>query len=101
MESAPDWARYTKFSRRAIHLAAREAARLGAQELSGAHLLLGILADDDPVDGARHILVKHGVALDQVRSAVESHLPHLRRRTYCGSFGAVPSGEPHRAIFDQ
>jgi ATP-dependent Clp protease ATP-binding subunit ClpC len=71
MNTEPDWRMYTGASRRIVEKAATEANRLGAHEILGEHLLLGILADDNV---ASSILIRHGIDPERIRTEVESHL---------------------------
>jgi ATP-dependent Clp protease ATP-binding subunit ClpA len=59
---------FTPRAKKALELTLREASALGAPELRGEHLVLGLLREGDGV--AAHLLSARGVTLDAVRSRV-------------------------------
>jgi ATP-dependent Clp protease ATP-binding subunit ClpA len=60
---------FTPRAKKALELTLREGIALGARELRGEHLVLGLLRTDDGV--AAKVLQKHGVALDTARARVQ------------------------------
>jgi ATP-dependent Clp protease ATP-binding subunit ClpA len=59
---------FTPRAKKALELSLREGIALGARELCGEHLVLGLLHEGDGV--AARILRERGVALDDVRARV-------------------------------
>ncbi len=59
---------FTPDAKKSLELALREAIRLGAKEIHGGHLLLGMTRAESP---ARGILSDAGADLDQVRRLAE------------------------------
>jgi ATP-dependent Clp protease ATP-binding subunit ClpA len=60
---------FTPRAKKALELTLREGIALGARELRGEHLVLGLLRTDDGV--AAKVLQKHGLALDTARARVQ------------------------------
>jgi ATP-dependent Clp protease ATP-binding subunit ClpA len=60
---------FTPRAKKALELTLREGIALGARELRGEHLVLGLLRADDGV--AAKVLQKHGVALETARARVQ------------------------------
>jgi ATP-dependent Clp protease ATP-binding subunit ClpA len=60
---------FTPRAKKALELTLREGTALGARELRGEHLVLGLLREGDGV--AAQLLHGRGVALDAVRARVE------------------------------
>ena len=70
---APDFGRFTNRARKVVVSAQEEARTAGNNEITTAHLLLGLAADPTAL-GARAI-VAQGAALDAVRQAATATLP--------------------------
>jgi ATP-dependent Clp protease ATP-binding subunit ClpA len=62
------WTPFTPRAKKALELSLREALALGARDLRGEHVVLGLLREGDGV--AAQILAARGVTLDAVRSKV-------------------------------
>lgn len=67
------WQRFTENARKVVFYALDEAQKRGAEGVSEAHLLLGILRVEDAT--AARAIRAHGVRLDQVRTEIVRHLP--------------------------
>ena len=63
------WQRFTERARRVVFFAQEEAGRLGENEVSTEHLLLGLVREDDSV--AARILTRLHVSCAKVRSEVD------------------------------
>jgi hypothetical protein len=64
--------KFTRGSRIVLDLAAKEAQRLGHQQITTDHLLLGLLLECDGV--AAHVLQARGVNSDEVRARILDHM---------------------------
>jgi hypothetical protein len=74
--------KFTPRSRTVLHLAAKEAERLGHPRITTEHLLLGMLLEGEGV--AAHVLADRGVHIDQLRKVLLESLE------------LVPRCDPHR-----
>jgi ATP-dependent Clp protease ATP-binding subunit ClpC len=64
------WQRFTERARRVILLGQEEATKMQSGHVGTEHLLLGLVRENEGV--AAQVLQKMGIALDKVRSEVES-----------------------------
>jgi hypothetical protein len=64
--------KFTSGSRTVLDLAHREALRLHSQHIGPEHLLLGLLGEGNGV--AAHVLMRHGIDLVELRTAVVGRL---------------------------
>ena len=64
--------KFTQRSRTVLDLAHREAIRLGSVQIGTEHLLLGLLEEGNGV--AAHVLMKHGIELGELRTALLARL---------------------------
>ena len=71
------WQRFTERARGVIFFAQEEAQRLGVEEVGTAHLLLGLIRDNECV--AARVLDYAGVSLGRVRSEVERQVKRVKK----------------------
>jgi hypothetical protein len=69
--------KFTPRSRTVLDLAAREAERFGHTQITGEHLLFGMLLEGEGV--AAHVLAERGVQMDEVRKLLLQSLESVPR----------------------
>ena len=72
------WQRFTERSRRVVFYAQEEAGRLGQNQVSTEHLLLGLVRKNDTV--AARLLDRMGVGLGRIRSEIERQVARGKGR---------------------